>query len=110
MRDRFTIKEGDLSPALDVQLVDQNNDPIDLTNASVTFVMKEVRDDAPAVESAATIVDAATGDVKYEWSDGDTDDPGIYEAEFEVEYADLTTETVPSDGYVYVMIRKKLST
>src|SRR5678810_810097 len=81
----FTISAGDLLPVIQAQLVDENGDPVSLASATVKFHMKQGAL-TPKVNAVATIVDAPTGMVKYDWVTADTDTAGEYDAEFEVTF------------------------
>lgn len=101
------IKRGDVRPVFDVQLTDDDGDAIDLTGASVQFLMKR-GSNAPKVNSAATITTASDGKVQYAWSTSDTDEVGEYDGEFEVTHSDGDLETFPSDGYLSVVVEQDL--
>lgn len=99
----FHIRAGDTSPAVAATLSVESGDPIDLTGVSdageVRFQMapvgrtgREVTVDAPA-----TVVDAATGAVEYNWQPGDIASSGTYYAVFRVTYPDGTVESFPND-------------
>ena len=60
---------------------------LDLTGASVKFIMRKDNTVTPKIEqilSEVEIIDAEEGSVMYRWQPGDTDTPGEYLAEFEV--------------------------
>lgn len=101
---KFPIKRNDTSPAIKVQCTDSTGTAIDLSGASVSFHMTD--DGDTIVNSSATIMDASNGKVKYEWSDGDTDSAGRYQAEFEVTYSDSSVETFPNNGFIVVEIHE----
>lgn len=88
----FKIKQGDLLPVLEVQLVTLTSDgevegPQNLTGSTVVFTMRNKRTNEIKVnEQSATVVDALTGMVKYEWSGNDTNIPGSYYGEFEATF------------------------
>lgn len=104
MPDVFFLKRGDTGPAIQRQCLDEAGDPIALAGATVRFNMR-LRDGAVKVNrAAATIVEAATGVVRYAWQAGDTDTAGTYEAEFEITYLDGSIETVPNAGWIEVTI------
>jgi hypothetical protein len=101
----FYIKQNDRLQALVRTFKNSDNSAIDLTLAtSVTFRMIPLNSSVPKVNAAATVTDAAAGEVTYQWAAGDTDTPGTYRAEYQVEFAGVTPLTVPtkSDFYIYV--------
>ena len=102
MATTFYIKQNDTKPSLFAQLL-SNGSAIDLTGATVRFHMESGLD-APAV-----ITDAATGNVRYDWSVGDTATSGIFRAEFEVTFSDGTIETFPNDGYLFINVMRELA-
>lgn len=99
----FYIKQNDTAPALDAILARQNGEAVNLTGASVKFMMR-LGVASPKVNTSATIVNAASGLVRYSFTAANTDTAGVYDAEFEVTYADATVETFPNDGYFKVTV------
>lgn len=98
---------NDRAPALTVQAVDLAGDPLDLTGAaSPVFSMQLIGATTKKVDrAAATIVDAATGIVRYSWAALDVDTAGTYVAEFEVSLGGLPL-TIPGDDQpLHVVIR-----
>ena len=77
---KITIKQGDTRTALRATLMGADNSPVDLTGASVRFVMGERRY-SPIISREAVIVDAVGGQV-FTFEPGDTDKPSSYQAEF----------------------------
>lgn len=106
----ITIKKDDTRPVIQrylIQNIDGATSPITLTTASsVRFIMK--KSGWPAVEGVASIVTAASACVAYKWATGDTASAGLYDAEFEVTWADGGYETVPNDGYFSIEIVEDL--
>lgn len=92
------VKQNDRQPAASTTLL-RGATVVDLTSAvGVTFRMRAdgQPQNAPKVEAAATVVDAAAGQVAYEWADGDTDTPGLYYAEWTVDWGSGVEETFPT--------------
>ena len=106
-RKPILMKAGDTAPAVQATLLDAAGAAVDLTGASVRFLV------ATKTEPRTTVVDAAAdiaqvgdgsdgskGTVVYVWAPGDTDAAGSYDVEFEVTFADSTVQTFPTQGYI----------
>jgi hypothetical protein len=112
------MKRGALTPAYRGTLRNADGSPIDLSGVDhVDFVMRERRTLTPVVEAQASVLqegDAVTGtDVglcEYDWSLGDTDSSGVFNAEFALYDANGNViARVPSDGYQEIQILGNLS-
>ncbi|MHA2047381.1 MAG: hypothetical protein ACW99G_21550 [Candidatus Thorarchaeota archaeon] len=107
----FYIKEGDTSPPLVGTIVDENEAPIDLTNAStLKFLMINPGDAATKIDNTpnATVLDALTGRVQYQWSGADTDTPGDYDGEFEITWLSGDITTAPNFRYIRIKIGREI--
>ena len=100
----FTIKEGDTSPSIQITAQDSDGNAVDCTGATGRFHMTRFDAVATKIDAAATLVTAASGVWRYDWAVGDTDAPGVYEAELEVTYADATVETFPNGEQTIVNV------
>lgn len=100
----FYVKQNDTSPAMLATLQDANGAAVNILGATIRFHMRAIGSTQTKVNSAATIVNAATGEVRYNWSASDTNTVGAFQAEFQVTYADGKIETFPNDGYIPVEI------
>lgn len=102
----FIIKQGDTSPSIAYQLYKPDGVTVEvLTGSTVKFVMASEDSIGTAkVKADAVVVDALTGEVRYDWATGDTDTFGGFVAEWEVTRADGSIETFPNGGYVSVAI------
>ncbi len=97
----FTIKANDRLPVLDAVLSNLSG-AINLTTATqVRLIMKSP---AFTVTGLCTVVDAATGAVRYTWAAGDTANAGDYQLEFEITWPGPKLETVPNDSYKSVSV------
>ena len=96
----ITIKKDDTRPVIQrylIQNIDGATSPINLTTASqVKFIMKK---DANLVTGIASIVTPGSACVAYKWATGDTATANLYDAEWEITWADGGYETVPNNGY-----------
>jgi hypothetical protein len=104
----FTIKKGDRLPVIEATLTDNDDNPADLTGASVRFIMRAPGATSPKVSATATVVDAAAGRVKYAWAGADVDTAGNYEAEWEVTFSGTLKETFPNDRTISVEVLSDL--
>lgn len=95
----FSIKSHDLLPPIQAALL-SDAVPVDLTTAlSVKFIMKLNGGTTTKINSAAVVVDAINGLVRYDWKSSDTDTPGNYQAEWEVTWPGPKKQTFPTLTY-----------
>lgn len=104
----FWIKQNDTAPVLDAILKDSDDVVVDVTGASIRFIMSAI-DGTIKVNDTGTVIDGAAGHVRYEWVAADTDTTGTYIAEWEVTYPNSTIETFPSSGYFEIRIMDDLA-
>lgn len=85
----FDLTEGDTSPEIIAQLIEDGK-PLEeakLEDVTIKFKMKHIAT-GHIIEGLATVEDLEEAEVAYDWSDGDTDDAGVYEAVFELDHDD----------------------
>ena len=104
----FTIKKGDTSPSIQSTLKDAAGAVVDIAGATVSIHMKAAGSSTLKVDQPMTIVSAAGGVVKYDWTTPDTDTVGTYYVEFEVTKADNSIETFPNSANAVVVIAPSL--
>lgn len=95
------LKKNDTKDNIKATLSNESG-PVDLTGATVRFLMS--KKGAIKVDRQAQIQDAAAGIVWMVFEHGDTDEQGLYQAEFEVIFPDARIETFPNDGFVLINI------
>lgn len=101
----FKIKQNDTSPELGAILKDASGKPVNVTGSTVVLNMRlRSSGEIKVNRGPCDIVDGVAGSVKYPWQVGDTDTPGVYEAEYEVTYIAGGVETFPNDGYKHVKV------
>lgn len=100
------MKAGDLEPDVFATLEDGAGNRIDLAGATVEFAMARLHGDLLFVAEAQIdqAGDPTMGDVHYEWTDGDTDIPGGYLAEWRVEFPSGERETFPNHKFRHIAI------
>lgn len=101
-----TIKQGNLLPTLRAILRDPSGTPAPLAGAiGVYFSMKnESTGETVLYREAGTVINAATGEVSYQWKLGETDIPGSYVTEWVVIYPGPLPMTYPGDGFNSIVI------
>lgn len=105
----FVMKRNDTSPAIEMQLLSNAGSAVPISGATVRFHMKNAQTQEIVINAVATIVNAATGIVKYEWDSLDTLTSGRYLAEWEVTYSDSRIETFPNNGNQVIVITDDLA-
>lgn len=107
----FYIKRGDLLPNVSTTITDSNGAPVDLTGASVVFIMRGPWDSTPTISAAASIINPATnGQVVYTWTGTQTATPGSYRAEFRVTFPSGAVQSFPTNGFIDIEISNDLAT
>ena len=105
----FYWKQGDTAPAIAEQLFSGTGGVVDLTSASVKFMMWGPGDAAVKVNAAATITDAPTGKVAYTPTSANTDTPGDYLVEWQVTFAGGAIETFPNSDWQKVRVKDDIA-
>lgn len=100
----FPVKRGDTRPYLQVQILNPDGSPYDLTGHVVTFRMGLPGQARKVDGGNVTIVQATAGIVEERWQAGDLDTIGEYRAEFVIDGND----TYPKDGYVIVKVEERV--
>lgn len=99
----FTIRRGDTAPPVEAQLLEDDGDPVDLSN--VHQVVFEMESKARTVRGKCRLIDGERGRVKYQWDPGETDVARDYDAHFIVEYQDGRKLTVPNTRDLHVKVK-----
>lgn len=107
MDEAYQVKQGDHGETLRVRLLDRNDDPVNLTGATVRFLVRASNADEAKIDAEAT-PDADqtenTGYVDYTFTEDDLDTQGIYRAEWEVTYSGGAVETFPTPGFDHINV------
>lgn len=104
----WSMKANDLLPSIQAALT-SNGVAVDLTNATVKFIMRAADANwvpatgAAKVNSPGVVVNASGGIVRYDWAAGDTSAPGNYVAEWQVSIGGKA-ETFPTLTYHAITI------
>ncbi len=79
----FRIDVGATLPRIVIQLMD-GNDPVPLTAPVPTFRMVDKGGNVKINDAAGVVVDAATGQVGYDWQAADTDTEDEFSGQFTI--------------------------
>ena len=95
----LTYVVGDTAPSIFGTLTDTaTGQPYDLTSAAVRFQMRLAIDRRFSVDAPATIVNAATGSVRYDWADDDLLEAGAFVSRWLIIFTDNSDEhTLPAN-------------
>lgn len=96
------MKKDDLLPVVDAVLRDATG-LVDLTGATVKFIMKLGLTGVVKVNASATTPSATGGQVRYTWAGTDTDTAGDYLCEWEVTLSG-NKSTFPNGSFKRVRI------
>lgn len=110
----FTIKRNDTLPVLTMNIIDRGclgqKEAFDLTGATgVTFTMMDNTGNYKIAKKAGSIVSSSGGTIQYVWETGDTDEHGVFKAEFQINYSDGGRLTVPQQGFLTIEIPKDIT-
>jgi len=101
--DTFKIKKNDTNPALSTTLKYNDDTVVNLTSATVYFIMAN-RDYTHYCSGLATVTDAANGICEYRWSGStDTGSVGTYWGEFETAWTG-SKMTLPTDHALQIKV------
>lgn len=79
------LTEGDTEPDLQITLKDQDGDPVDLTEATVTFSMAKLSTgELKITDAACSVTDGPNGVFTYSWGATDLDERGVFVGQFKV--------------------------
>lgn len=102
----FHIVEDARLPSLEVTVFDANG-VMDLSGAtSPVFYMSRPGTAAKVNGTAATIVNASEGKLRYDWAALDVDTPGDWYGQFAVTLNSKVLR-IPSDGHIDIHIHQK---
>lgn len=98
MVDKIRLVQGDTRPPLVVTLTDETTEePINIVGATVRLKFREVGSEEVRSTIVGSVTNGAGGVVAFSWASDPTalaGEPGDYEAEIEITFADNTVQTV----------------
>lgn len=105
----FYIKQNDTRPSFGDTLLDADGSAVNLSNASAVNFHMATSTGSVIVSTAASIVTAADGTVKYLWASADTDTAQTAFAEWEVDWGSSSLETYPNHRDIPVVISSEVA-
>jgi hypothetical protein len=105
-----TWKQNDLEPEVRSTLQNADGSAINLTGATAVYFLMRPVSGGTTIRTTATVVNAATGIVSYDWTSGDTATVGSYYQEWEIMWPSSRPQTVPNDSYNTIVIVDDLDT
>lgn len=104
----FEIKKNTTLAPLDATLISGTGARANLTGCTVQFRMRPVGSSVNLIDEPATIINAAEGQIRYQWHGTNTSVVGDYEGEFEITYPDTNTRIFPSAGFIKIKVFETL--
>lgn len=106
----YSCKQGDVLPLLTDTLTYSDGTAVNLSGASVQFVMRAPTAASVTTQAAATITNAGAGGVSYTFTATDTATAGAYLGNWAVTFATGQLMTFPTVGYLDIVIEENLTT
>lgn len=97
------LKRGDTRTAIRATLKTPTGAAVDLTDATVRFLLADLRG-VLKIDKHIDVLDAAAGKVLAVLEATEVDEAGTFRAEFEATFSDGRVETYPNDSYIAVKI------
>lgn len=105
----FTIKQNDVLPVLDDSLTYTDGSEVNLTGATLAFVMRSLTAPAPVtLTGEAEVTNETEGLVSYTFSAADTSTAGEYMGLWVVTFAGGEVQSFPTTGYVSIAVEANL--
>lgn len=105
------IKRHDTQVTPRVRFLDEDGDPIDLTDCTITYSLREVLTLALKIDRGAALAEDQllnTGQAFYQFAAIDVDTVGIYIEQWEIVYPSTQKETFPVGVEQYVHIEEDI--
>lgn len=100
----YTIRQGSTAPSLTITPERQDGSTIDVTGATVRFLIRDVNLTTPLLIATLQVLQTNPAKFRYTPSPGDTGTSGEFLGEVEVVYNDDTRESFPTTGFIPITI------
>jgi len=106
----FQMKSGDTLPNLELEALSSSGWKANLSDAKkVNFHMTNAETGDVIVNRKAYIRSFGNALLTHDWDSGDTDVPGWYFGEFEVEWKDGDITSYPTTGHINIRIEEEIN-
>jgi hypothetical protein len=107
----YTVRAGDTEPVWADVLAYSDGTPANLRGAAVSLLVRSLASPAPLTLTGTVSVPSPpeSGQVQYRPSPADTAIPGPYLAQWQVVFADGSSQSWPTVGYLWMMIEEALT-
>lgn len=101
---KVQVAQGTVPDPLIVQVMDEEGDPIDLSDARRARFRMQSRRGEPLIDSRGRVADPEQGHIAYDWGRGDLRNvtPRVYDAAFKIRFDDGRTLVAPTDGRLVI--------
>lgn len=100
----FAIKQHDRRPYLTGTIKQPNGSPMNLSGVTAAYlIIRKTGSNSVLLRKPVIFTDPANGRFQYVWETGDTDSPGTYDAEIELQWG-AEPQTVPVDSYYRIIV------
>lgn len=109
----FTIKRNDTLPKLELSITGRGCLgqvlAFNLSGATgVTFSMIDTQGNYKIAQKAGQILSSSGGTIQYSWEAEDTNQEGVFNGEFQINYSSGDRLTVPQQGFISIEIFRDL--
>lgn len=106
----FRLKAGDRYPKMQLVLADSAGTPLNLTGCTVTLRARPRGSGASlTLTGVMSVVTPLSGVVEYAWGVAEPLPAGVYDLEAPVTYPGGQVQTVPTSGYVTLIVEPALA-
>ena len=103
----ITYTAGDSEPSFEVQILNRDGNPLNLTTASSVELRAKITTGSTTITRSGTITTASTGWCKFTWATTDLATVGIYNMQVRVTWSTGRWSSHPNNTYdALVIIRE----
>ena len=106
----FSIKQSETLPYLNDSLTYSDGSVVNLTGATVKFIMRSLTATLPTVNAACTVVSAIGGTVRYAFSATDTATTGRFQGIWQVTFSGGQVMSWPTVGSLDISVEENITT